>query len=316
MSYVDHLRERARIPNATYLKFITQFTDKSKDIYVFFEGNDDAPYYLPEVRRQYHTNFSGVIYSYKCNGKDNLNNVFKKVNARIKGKQIRRTLFIVDKDLDDILEIRPITKSNSYYITDNYSFENNLVNKQMIRSIWVDNLHLDDYDSRLLVYIEDFDLYMKNVNNIMSLIMSWVIFNRKNGNRPLLSNIKFEKIFKINNDFSITKKIKVLEQLNKAANIENNNKIWNDIKKIRIELRKIKEPKNYIRGKFELWFFVAYLKNIYKDTTSREKNRNEGTKRATPTTQINMSNIVELIAQSTPLPSSFPDFVKYNLSRI
>src|SRR5579872_5037245 len=137
MNFLNALRVARTSSTAVTQQFRLYYRVSSPgDVFVFFEGIPDKEFYYPEIQRRATT---ATIYVLICNGKSGVLHALEDVEAAYPA--IKRALFFVDKDFDDILGITlPVTER--LYCTDYYSIENHLVGEQAIRTVLCDLAHL------------------------------------------------------------------------------------------------------------------------------------------------------------------------------
>ena len=260
MGLVERLRLEREGSTSVAHQFRISYKPRTKDIYVFFEGRDDSLLYMPEIKRRYK---KGSVTSIICNGKQGVIDAYTDVKGIV--NNTRRIWFFVDKDLDDFLGRFgvKVPRSKSFYITHCYSIENEFVCNESISYIWEHVWGQDAGDERLQQLLDSFAIARNDYNKIMITLMSWVICQRLNSKRPLLNNINLKKYIAIDNDCRVSKKKKMYKGIDKSCGINERSSIWKSILPIYKKL-KTKEPCEYIRGKYELWFFVIFINKFFK----------------------------------------------------
>ena len=68
------------------------------------------------------------------------------------------------------------------------------------------------------------------------------------------------------------------------------------------------EPKKYIRGKFELWYLISFLRALSNSLTAKDQH-----KRAVIKVQLTHENALEILGGKVPSPSSLNEFLDDNL---
>ena len=307
MSHLELLKNERKSVASVFFEFTQAYNRSgSNDIFVFFEGDDDTPFYMPEIRRRWDR--KGRIYNFICNGKYTVIDVAKKVHKKINNKN--RALFFIDKDLSDILKNKN-PRSKNFFITDYYSIENYLITPKMFKIIWTDIFQLYDSDSRLDEYIKIFKNSYKDFVNLMKPIMGWITHHKKDGKDVSLRNVKLDKMLSFRADFKIEQKTNAFIYLAKETKIANGLPNQSELDKMINTLEKFK-PKYYIRGKFELWFFVKFV-NYVLDVV---KKKNGVLKRAKAGMHITVNSAIMCLSGKIPYPKTFTNFLKYNLSRV
>ncbi|NEQ36658.1 MAG: DUF4435 domain-containing protein [Okeania sp. SIO3I5] len=307
MNFADQLRD-ARNPGDVYLQFIKNDGKDEKTIHSFFEGDEDISFYSHFIEQILPKNYSSL--KYVCKGKQKVYELYKKVIAHISNKTNKsRTLFFVDKDLSDFLN-EDLPKYENLYVTDYYSIENFLVIETMIRKICEDFYHITD-TTQISEIKSRFQQELKTFYRYLLPIMSWIIYLKKQGYQVNLNNLQMDKLFQLNDDLQICKKqqknyLKILE---KHCGVDTPQKCWIQIKKT-VEYLKQYDAKSYIRGKYELWFFVTFINkiNIIKDVHNQQLFKSK--------TQINEGNAIAILAPRIPFPPSLKLFLKKNFKQL
>jgi hypothetical protein len=312
----DVLRAEARTPHAVFHQFMLLVGSSSPDSYfLFFEGADDPAFYigfiLPRLHnREYHV--------FVCNGRNGVIKVNELCTRD--GRAFDRTLYFIDKDHSDLinpLEVLP----NRLFQTDCYSFENYLICKQTFRRFWSERLHLQSCDSRFDLYLALYDKLHQSFRRRMLFLMAIVLIGRGIDKHQVaklnLNNVKMEKVLSIDvNNGRVcwvpNGGINFLAASNMTAcGIA----VRGDA--IRSVVRKYlcsREPKSYIRGKFELWFFVRFLIHVTNRLSDRSLARSSGLPRATPGEVINYASAIDSLCGLSPLPAHLDSFLAINTS--
>src|ERR1700755_236267 len=110
MSLLDTLRNQRNTPPSIWLQFVNLYQPDKNNAYVFFEGNEDHAYYMPELRRRW--NGIGSVVPFNCKGKDGVLQSYTD-DFGSRGKR-GLLVFFIDKDIDDILGITAITAKTIY----------------------------------------------------------------------------------------------------------------------------------------------------------------------------------------------------------
>jgi len=318
MSLVDSLRQQRQTPQAIWLQFATAYNSKRNDLYVFFEGKTDSAYYMPELRRRWWQ--LGKIHSFICDGKQGVIAAYhdKRISKQI--NNWKRVLFFVDKDWDDLLNITSIPRSTHFFVTEYYSCENYLVSVEIVEMFWTDFYKLPQNDPRLAQIIQNFQHGYNLFVKLMRPMMAWAIAQKKKEqelakieNRPEkglnLNNIKLNKVFELDSDFKPLKKSDGFWQLKKSCAF-NHQLISDNFKKEFKNLTGL-EPKKYIRGKFELWYLVSFLRLLSNILTAKTQPKQE---RGIIKIELTHENAIEILAGKVPYPRSLNQFLDDNLS--
>ena len=124
MSILNHLEESLKSDIPAYMEFLRRFNPKKKQIFVFYEGDEDAAFY-----QQFIWKVKGVDVSLEEIVAGCKNNVIK-IHDSLDWDHYNKNqiIFIVDRDLSYWLEEKEAF-DNNVFVTDGYSFENYIVNK-------------------------------------------------------------------------------------------------------------------------------------------------------------------------------------------
>ncbi|RKZ46100.1 MAG: hypothetical protein DRR16_20800 [Candidatus Parabeggiatoa sp. nov. 3] len=314
MSLVENLRQQRQTPQALWLQFTTAYDSKHYSLYLFFEGKTDSTYYLPELRRW---RKQREICQFICDGKEGVIAAYHDKRISQKISNWKNVLFFVDKDWDDSLNIIKIPQSNCFFVTEYYSFENYLVGPETIEMFWTDFYKLPQ-NEQLTEVIQNFQQGYNVFVKLIRPMMAWAIAQKKKetelaliANRKEkglnLKNLNLNKVFEFDSDLKPLKREKGWENLKKACAF-NHKLSYDNIKK---ELKKLKnlEPKQYIRGKFELWYLIHFLIYLTKILTTKNQ-----TQRAMIKVQLTNENAIEMFSGKIPYPKSLTEFLKGNLS--
>lgn len=308
MNRVEVLKKARQSATVIFFLFRREYINAKNsklDIFAFFEGDDDQSFYMPELRRRWNEE---NIHQYVCNGKNTVKEVSKKVHKVIDNKN--RALFFLDKDLDDILKIRT-PKSKNFFITNYYSIENYFPTLKMFKIIWTDIFQLNSNDARLNNFADAFKICKNNFNKLMTPIMGWIAHYREDGKDVFLKEVSMDKVFSFNSNYIISYEKDYLKYLTEKTKIGSDTATSKQLKKMNARLRK-KTPKKYIRGKFELWFFVKFVNTVLGVVSKKTA----GHKRAKQGLHINLHNAIMLLSAKIQYPKSLGEFLDYNLSRI
>lgn len=249
-----------------YTEFLLDFKKENDDIYCFYEGKEDRNYY--SVRINLSTQSTQQKFYYTCNGKSNviaLENLLSKHSIYSNSN----LLFFVDKDFDENKEI-----SNRIYITKFYGIENFYTIEDCFKNILVNEYHIapknEDFIKALEIFKTSKSLFYIDMLNINSWLACQADYRRDNNVstrlkiddslRKYFSKDIFENCVK--NDFTISLPIDIKD-------ISKYNLLFPDAPTIssesfltKIEWMKLQKFEEVFRGKFELKFFVCFLKRF------------------------------------------------------
>lgn len=302
MSFIDDLRKKRRTPGRAHEEFLHRFSKHTSSIHAFFEGHEDASFYVNFIDR-YSDNSSVEIYN--CGGKKEVYDTYDKLKARLDFKTI--ALFFVDKDWSDFLEEKwPVDRR--IYVTEYYSIENYLVDSYMLRRVLNETIRTKvPFDHETIV--DNFEKSLQIFYKKIQIVNIWLFQLKYISKKPNHKNINLERIFNFNNDLTVdTKHDNVLSELETSCT----EKTPCDFSVFQVTwIRKFIHfhPKTYVRGKFELWFFVEYIKKLIIYL-----NANYLTVAIDRKTQLEHSNAIEILGPRAQIPDSLREFLVINLS--
>ena len=311
----DILRNEAKSPHAVFHEFILELGKRHSDCYfLFFEGSEDPTFYSGFVLdrladREYH--------DFVCHGRQGVIKVNELCNRD--GRAFNRSLFFIDKDHSNLLCPEEVLPPRTFQ-TECYSFENHLVCKESFRRFWSERLHLRFNDSRYDFYIDLFEKLHQSFFDRMKYLMAIVLIGRGIGTLPAaklnLNNVNLDNVLSI--DFENAQIVwaknggrRFLSSSNMTASGIG---VRGDM--IRSILRKYLhdlEPKSYVRGKYELWFFAKFLHLITKELAKRHVPSPIELPRATPSEVITFKTAIDLLCGLSPIPNTLDIFLDANV---
>lgn len=251
--FVEYLSSQAETESAALHDFILQFNEKSNDLYLFFEGVEDPPFYMPSIRAHVH---QGRCWKYVCNGKHPLAGVRQYlVNNRY---SLDRMLFFVDRDFDDLLQCQ-ISNEPRTFITGPYSIENYLVGRDQAEIVLVDLAGLSQSDPDCKGFLASFETILERCAKVILPFIAMTLAARQQGSKANLQNIKLANIFVISMDpGEIRRKVGAAQKCRSAVLPKDTEVAFGEILHWARRLRSI-DSKLWFRGKYELWFFEKVL---------------------------------------------------------
>jgi hypothetical protein len=255
MNRADWLRAQRVRPTAVWTQYKLAKTRHPDALFAFVEGKDDASFYLPELRRRW---LRGEVQPMTCEGKAGVLDILSRLTADSNCREApERSLFFCDKDLDNFIGLAP-PSSPALFVTKAYSIENYVVTEEVLRQAWTDLFKLPASDHRLPTEAGDFISGLRRFQSMMRPLMAWVMFHRESGHRLFLNQVNMDQLVKVSSDYRPTWRTKnigaTLRKMCPEAVPVSAPCLFRLAKKFRGH-----EPKSYVRGKFELWFFAKCL---------------------------------------------------------
>lgn len=256
MSHLDTLRAGRTTPQAIWLLFLGDYRAGTTDIYLFVEGQSDLSYYLHVVRQFWRER--GEVSGYNCNGRDNVISVMPRVKETLDLEW--RGLFFIDRDIEQLCGCEN-PSDRCLFETDHYSIENYLVCEETVTVIWTELIRLPRSDARFGEIRAEFNEASASFNTAMKSVMAWIIYLRRQGNKVILNDVNMERLLMIDSKCRCALSNDWAEHIAAASNTRGVAHAEQEIASIMKELDEL-NAKAYIRGKFELWWFMKFLNNV------------------------------------------------------
>lgn len=266
IDYAEFLAEEARSDVAVLHEFKLRFSNGDTALHLFFEGDEDGPYYLPEIRKRAHAR---PLWAYVCGGKPKLKVV--RDSLRSGGYDLDRCLFFVDRDYDDYFASQ-ISSDSRTHITDYYSVESYIVSRDAAECILLDlsGFARDDADFKL--FEARFDACLIHFAELIRPLIALSLAAREKGGKPNFNNINLSNIFNVSPGVAVARKAEAGKAFSKAVFPKGLSVDFQDLLRWTRRL-KMSEHKLWLRGKYELWFFEKVLLNFIENSLANRKAR-------------------------------------------
>jgi hypothetical protein len=269
------------------------------DLYLFCEGKDDLSFYQPILRQRW--SGRGELYAYDCAGKDAVIALMSRVKATLDVEW--RGLFFVDKDLDDYCGVQRHVDTYLFE-TECYSIENYIVGQTPLRIIWTDLLRLSTSDTRLAELLRAYEASYESFVRAMGLITGWIVHLRRSGYKVVLNDICMVNLISLDGDCLCQLKSGWADHILAASNTHSVSYDAAAANTVATELGAY-DPKTYIRGKFDLWFFVTFLARALGVLTERVA----GQPRTSFSLQISVKTAIDILAPRLVPPQRLSTFL-------
>lgn len=305
-TFLEILADSLTAPTVSLHDFLLQVNPREKTIHSFFEGKTDESFYGTFIRRIKKTGCK--LKTYICGNKDSVYFQFDKLaGRRLRNQQL---LFFVDKDLEDIIP-NERTCDDSIYTTDYYSIENYMVNKVMLEQIWAEIFRQSSGHEPYDLLCDKFSKALLDFHEFMVIVMSWILYHGRNHQydrkgKLKLDCVKLKKIYKIDRELNFSLNVSV-DEIVKILDEQTKNKtysfIWNGYKESLADELKQYDRKCFVRGHFELEFFVYFISSLRITVEA-----STGKPIKTPI-DINDGNAVDILGPRVTLPPSLEAFL-------
>src|SRR6185312_13223095 len=170
--------------------------------------------------------------------------------------------------------------------------------------IWTDLLSLSVADSRFKEVLAAYKLSSLSFYLAMKDVMAWIIHLRRSGHRVVLNNVNMNKVIDLDGDCKCTLAANWWSHILSAASVTG---IAFDPVAHGTVLTQLTscDPKTYIRGKFELWFFVSFVTKVLDGVSARMS----GLPRAVCNVPIRPNTAVDVLAPRLQPPDTLRQFV-------
>jgi len=297
MTFLEELRAVRETPAAAWHQFVLDYRPDDNSFYFFVEGRLDVSFYVTSFERLYGDGV--VVHGYRCGGKNGVLDARRKVrNPQV---DYLHCLFFVDKDLSDILG-EPNPSSEDTFCTDTYSIENYFVTKTALSVVWNQLWGLNDNHPHWPTVQQQFTDTLSRFHRIMAPLMAWIVISRQNAKRLNLNNVELAQLLEFDDDLMPRRRPGSTRQLESSTGCSLEGKTIELLRECR-RLRNI-EPKKFLRGKFELWFFAKFIRSVFEfGRTWQHKPSGEVSPTSTP------EGIAITLCGKLPIPTTLQDFL-------
>jgi Protein of unknown function (DUF4435) len=304
-SFVEALRKSRSTKTSIVHQFLTNYDPSASRFYLFVEGDPDRAFY----RSIFSTlQCSEKVYVYNCEGKQNVYSAFREILGRY--PDVKRALFFVDKDVDDIIG-KPWPSDPRIFTTDVYSIENYVAVTECLEKHLLDHVKLRRVDIDTNLLIERFAEQQARFHRMATPIMAWIVAMRRKGHSVNLNDVNMAELFEIR-DCTVYRRrerntINYLERVTQVKSACD----WRVLRATTSELLRLR-PKAYIRGKFEAWWFVAFVADAYRSLADIAR---QGGGSSSQTLQVSTSNLIQVFAGSAPPVPALTNFAQFHCGR-
>jgi hypothetical protein len=307
MSYIEQLRRARSSRTAILHKFLTNYDPNSERIYAFVEGDADEAFYRAQIQK--YVPEQKLIYTFNCEGKAGVAEAYKEVVAKYPGCE--RVLFFFDKDIDDIVGVQ-WPSDPRIYVTEFYSIENYVVNKQILSRYFKDYVKIRKVEVAIDEVLERFDADLAHFHKLILPVMAWIVIMRRSGTRVNLQNLDLGQLFDVTDNGNCRRaKRCAIAYLVKATQASSPVPPWTHLRASCIELRR-HLPKTYVRGKFEAWWFVEFCRRIVEALQEIVKEADGSIKIHA---QLHPNTFIQLLAGGVETPVPLNNFLAFHSKR-
>jgi hypothetical protein len=290
MSILEELDSCMKSDAPSYLEFLLRYKPKQKQIFAFYEGDEDSSYYKSFIEE--YTQNEYEIEEIIAGCKNNVMKLQKEFDWEIYNRY--QIAFFVDRDLSFWLNEVPIDIDN-VFVTEGYSVENYLICEKIFMELL---FNIKGFARAKKSEIKNMckcfrDILPKFEERIMP-VMAMAVFAKKRDKNIVLSEYKISKTLKF-----------LIVDGEIEFNIENDDQIkekWGicDITEdnILLQINKFKRyrDKYFVRGKWILYFMVELSEFMRKNFHSFAPSLADGREKLKATCGVEPSKSLPVLA--------------------
>ncbi|MBV6340427.1 DUF4435 domain-containing protein [Candidatus Magnetobacterium casense] len=308
---LEALNKAKDSPTPFYHEFRMRWNKKAMCVYGFVEGKDDLSFYKGKINDRLPGQWRVDLLVAR-----NRNNVI----ALYKGFDWTRypkhqIAFFIDRDLSDFLR-ESLPDDVNVYITDNYSIENDFVDRETCSRVMTEVCSLYSFEKNLLEDLLDtildlFDEQLLAFQDSMVTVMAWCIYWMRKGEKVYLDNINMGDMFAVREGrvqmlpFPNERFSTIEEYIHNKAKISYVPGV--DITNIEKEFKEQGRHLKFVRGKYVLWFFVEFILSVYTNISKFSK---KFTRPPKMHVNLNETNAIILVAPRSRIPESLRSFIE------
>lgn len=263
------------IKHVPYAEFIQEYRKEENKIYFFCEGNDDRKYYYSVIKNILQADNNDIKW-YSCEGKNNVVELEKFILSKAEYSKAN-LLFFVDKDFDDNMNI-----SDNIYVTNYYSIENYYTSidtfKEILKIEYGIKENTEDFERAINLFSNTKGEFHSKITLLNAFLACQADYRKENKEATNLRITKsLNKYFSgncLSDIVDVDLNINIHQDL---QNIDTIKKIFSDAPNIesnkiseKISLFDTQNKSEVFRGKFEIKFFISFLKRFKNMITSKK----------------------------------------------
>ncbi|WP_075306284.1 DUF4435 domain-containing protein [Hyalangium minutum] len=306
MTFPDQLQQSMQRSVVILHRFLLNVGKLRSGVHAFFEGKTDDSFYGTAIRS--HLDPDRKYATYHCGSKRRVHDVRKEINGRVPRGSV--ALFFTDRDLDRLIPV-VYDSFDDVYVTDFYSVENHLVSEEMLECVWGQVFRQELDPASMTPVMEKFREGMAKYCSTMRYVMAWVVVQRRAGTKLNLDDkVSLHELFEVGEDLVASTKIAdgdVYKALDSMARCVTNEEQKAQADALAAQF--VNEfPKNFVRGRFELWFFMEFLKSL------RKWSERQGY-RVQAKVELGLANALDVLGPRVRLPISLATFLRRHLGK-
>ncbi|MBV5279443.1 MAG: DUF4435 domain-containing protein [Campylobacteraceae bacterium] len=311
---LNEMKESAESGHVAYANFARAYSKTNPNIvYCFFEGDEDKKYYGTRITIKYEREFQ----DFTCEGRD----LVLKAKELIKNRKEynkAKALFFIDKDYTDD------TVENELYVTPCYSIENFYSTEETLKKILQNEFNMNESDENFIKIVKLHTKSLDSYHNKLLFLNAWlscqhdIRISTKLSTRLNINEV-LKKYFKIDEnmfDINLNLKLNIFDDLENQEILENTlftnaPKVTTDMIDSKIAYFNKIDKSCIFRGKFELKFFIDFLKRLKEEATS--KHQKILTKKYKCALSFKLEDSISVLAQYSNTPTCLFQFLDKHL---
>ncbi len=298
MMDIHKMRANRDTAPVKFIEFMRLYKHSKDSFFCIVEG-EDGKYYDIRIRHYCRNNNYHFLVS---GGKEEVIRLHSMITGKEEYKNAK-TMYFVDKDFDDVLNISLI------YETPCYSIENLYTTLDAFSRILKNEFGLNKLDAD---YEKCFDLFLERQNEFhecVKLLNAWIACQRDLSNKGICSRLNLNNI-NINNfvDIELDKVVSKYDVNVIHKILPDAIKIESDVLEEKIKYIEKMDTQKYFRGKFEIEFMRIFLEKLKQDRCC--KTPKYFTKRKRIRLNLSRSNIISELSQYAETPACLCSYLQ------
>jgi hypothetical protein len=315
-SLLEEMKNSKQSAHVAYTNFVTAYSINKPDlVYCFFEGDEDKKYYGGRITIKYQKEFE----DFTCGGRDFVLKAIELIKNRTEYNDAK-VLFFIDKDYTyDKVE-------DKLYVTPCYSIENFYSTKDTLKRILNSEFNMKEREENFIKILDLYTTLLTNYHDELLFLNAWLscqydIRIKTNTSTRLDINEVLKNYFKNNEnmfDVDLNLRVNIFDDLRNKDILENI--LFKDAPKITDDLLDEKlvlfnsndfNKACMFRGKFELKFFIDFLKRLKEEATAKEQKIL--TKKYKCSLSFKLEDSISVLTQYSNTPNCLIEFLDEHL---
>lgn len=315
-SLLEEMKNSKQSAHVAYTNFVTAYSINKPDlVYCFFEGDEDKKYYGGRITIKYQKEFE----DFTCGGRDFVLKAIELIKNRTEYNDAK-VLFFIDKDYTyDKVE-------DKLYVTPCYSIENFYSTKDTLKRILNSEFNMKEREENFIKILDLYTTLLTNYHDellFLNALLScqYDIRIKTNTSTRLDINEVLKNYFKNNEnmfDVDLNLRVNIFDDLRNKDILENI--LFKDAPKITDDLLDEKlvlfnsndfNKACMFRGKFELKFFIDFLKRLKEEATAKEQKIL--TKKYKCSLSFKLEDSISVLTQYSNTPNCLIEFLDEHL---